>query len=470
MKRVLKYILLIYVGINIIVGYLFWPRIDQFLRFMPRISPPEYSAAQSTAEAQQQDISYLENILLYDRSFSDAAQTKFRDRAQDIKSQTDEMTKAEFYLAVRELTSIADNGHTSVGASPVFQDFNRSGVDIYSFKDGYFIVRAHKDHADLVGKQATHIDGRPIADIIKDLRIYTGGPDNWRDIRALNILRSPALLHAAGLIDNPDEITLTVQSEGNETHQVEISALPAAGDTGYYRHPFMMLVPDTLNDEGDDWARTLNGAPETVASYLEKTSDIVKSEPVGNGLYIRSNYLLGSKDYSVKKALLSSLEQAPDSGYDFIVVDLRWNPGGDYGNAVPFARELKNVLNEDGTIYVITGAHTFSAAIVTSALIKQSAPDQTLIIGETMGDRPQFWAERGKPFILPNSGYWINYATGFHDWEKGCTKTHKYCFPPNKKHEKDIGTLSLDVEIAPTYSEYAAGHDVVMDWVLKQEK
>lgn len=87
-----------------------------------------------------------------------------------------------------------------------------------------------------------------------------------------------------------------------------------------------------------------------------------------------------------------------------------------------------------------------------------------MIVGERLGDREQFWAERGASFELPNSGYYIGYATGYHDWEKGC-KGEPYCYTMNEMYEVPAGSLDPVVTLPQPFSSYAAGEDVVMEWV-----
>lgn len=471
MWRIIKIAFVLYILANLIGAYIFWPRIDQFIRFMPRVEAPAYAAPTSEVEAQKQDLSYLRTLLKYDRSFSIPAQTAFNAQIDALISEGQALSSAEFYLALRELVALADNAHTGVEASPAFRDFNRSGVDLYPFADGVYVVRAHKDNADLLGKKVIKVEGRPIGEVIKALRLYTGGAENWRDIQSLFFLRSPELLQAAGLAANADGLTLTFLDADGESQDVTLSAQPSAAETDYYfRQAFRTLSPEPLPDEGGEWVQIINQDSQDIAHYLTDISEVHLTKKIEGGLYVRSNYLLSSKEDPVKEQLLSSLEAAPANGYDFIAVDLRWNPGGDYGNTVPFAKRAAQATAEDGKIYVIVGPNTFSAAIVFSALLKQYAPNKTLIIGEPMGDRPQFWSERWKPFVLPNSDYWINYSTGYHDWEKGCADTHEYCFPPNKKHDADIGPLTLDKFLQPSFEDYKSGRDIVMDWVLKDNE
>lgn len=469
MWRYIKIALGIYILANIIGAYLFWPRIDQFLRFMPKVEAPAFPSPQTALEAQQQDLTYLKTLLDYDRSYSEAARVEFISGIERELKDDQALSLAAHYLRTRALVALADNGHTGVETTPTFRQFNRSGVDAYPFSDGVFIIRAHQSRAELVGQKLVKMEGRPIADVFTDLRKYTGGPNNWRDMQSLQILRSPELLQAAGLAEQADILNITVEDETGTRRSLVLDALPPASETDfYYRHAFMTLAPVELQDEQNGWARTLDLKTQAVAPYLEDVFKAHKSRKIGDGLYVQLNYLMSSKQNPVRELLAKDLTSAPPDGYDFIALDLRFNPGGDYGNAVNFAKNAAAALSEDGQIYVIVGPDTFSAAIVFAALLKQYSPDQTRIIGQAMGDRPQFWAERGRgAFVLPNSGYWVGYATGFHDWEKGCRDTHEYCFTPNEKYDADIGSLTLDESMQPSYQDYKSGRDIVLEWVLE---
>lgn len=470
MWRAVKILLGLYLIANIIGAYFYWHRIDQFIRFMPRVSEASFAPPKDELEAQKQDFTYLKTILDYDRSFSESARAAFTTEIDELLSQNAALSDAEFYLKTRELMAIADNAHTGAQQSPAFRTFNRSGVDVYPFANGLFIVRAHNSRANLLGQKLVQIEGQSIKDIMSSLGKYTGGVKQWRDLQSLFFLRSPELLYAAGIAPNPNSLTITVENSEGKVSDIKLNALDSAKDTDFYfRHAHLTLAPMALKDEGADWVHSLNIDQDDPALYLQEIFKPFKSVELDGGLYVRSSYLMSTEDNPIKQQLLQVIETAPSGGYDFLVLDLRWNPGGDYGNAVSFARNAAQATSEGGPIYVIVGPNTFSASIVFAALLKQYAPNKTILIGEPMGDRAQFWAERGKPFILPNSDYWIGYSVGYHDWENGCTGTHKYCFPPNKKFDINIGSLSLDHVIQPSYADYKSGRDIVMDWVLRQQ-
>ncbi|GAA4041672.1 S41 family peptidase [Parerythrobacter jejuensis] len=473
MKRFLKWAFGIWGVVTIALAIWYGPLISQVYHFNPWVSEADFGEPANALEAQQQDLQYLATVLDYDRSFAPQAREEFGTRIDKLIAANTELSKAEFYLETQALMALADNAHTSSDPVTAFRQFNRSGLDVYRFADGYFVVRAQQALADHVGKQLVSIEGRPVEDVLAALEIYSGGPKARRDLISLYFLRSPALLHAAGLAASPDVLTVTLANSEGAAQTVELTALSDAAETEFsYRHPFTTLSPWPLSDEAGEWVRTLDGDAEGVSLPLTHAgSDTATSSTrLGEGVYVRSNYLADAEWNPVAKELPATLDGAPEGGFAFIVLDLRWNPGGDLSNAIPFAKKAGEALAQDGKAYVIVSPQTFSAAIVAAALMKQHVPGRTLIIGEPMGDRPQFWAERGTSFVLPNAGYNISYATGYHDWEKGCDYSTPYCFPPSERDAADIGTLALDEQVMPTYAQYAAGDDPVLDWVLAREQ
>ena len=468
MWRIIRILLGIYLIGNLIGAYFYWHRIDQFLRFMPRVPAASFAAPVNELEAQKQDLAYLKTVLDYDRSFSQSARLEFETKIEKLTARETLLSKAEFYMSTRELMALADNAHTNVTERPAFKDFNRSGIDVYPFADGLYVVRAHKNHADLIGLKVVAIEGMAIHEVMTALEKYSGGVKQWRDLRSLNFLRSPELLHVAGIAANPNRLNVTTESASGKTRDVSLLALDSV-DSDYYRHAYLTLTPRQLPDEKGEWVQSLDQNSDIISPYLTDIFDVYKTAEIGSGLYIRSNSLMPSPENPVKEQLLSAIGAVPHEGYKFIALDLRWNPGGDYGSAVAFAKQAARATSNDGKIYVDVGPNTFSAAIVFTALLKQYAPDKTFLIGEPMGDRPQFWAERGKPFVLPNSGYWINYSTGYHDWENGCADTHKFCFPPNKRYDAKIGLLALDAVVEPTYRDYTSGRDLVMERIMQEQ-
>ncbi len=87
-----------------------------------------------------------------------------------------------------------------------------------------------------------------------------------------------------------------------------------------------------------------------------------------------------------------------------------------------------------------------------------------IFVGETMGDNSKFWAEP-QTQILPNSQIAVDYATQFEDWGTGCDSISACYWPAFALGVKGI-SLAPEVTVVPTFAEYAAGRDPVLETVL----
>jgi hypothetical protein len=147
-----------------------------------------------------------------------------------------------------------------------------------------------------------------------------------------------------------------------------------------------------------------------------------------------------------------------------VVIDLRFNSGGDFTKTILFSLALPRVL-PNAKIFVLVGPGTFSAALVTAAMLKGRGGSQVVLVGETMGDRPRFWAE-GFQTPLPNSRILVRYASGYQDWGNGCDDVSRCIWLNVALAEKNV-SLEPEIRVATTFSDYVTGRDSVLEAALR---
>ncbi len=141
-----------------------------------------------------------------------------------------------------------------------------------------------------------------------------------------------------------------------------------------------------------------------------------------------------------------------------LIIDLRFNGGGDYTKLASFSRTISKKIN--GKIYIITGKATFSAAICTAARLKYFAEDRAVIIGQHAGDGLKFWAE-GRQFSLPNSKIAARAVYGFHDWKNDHFELFK-TYWINLFFGVAAKDLTPDVPVKLLFKDYYKGIDKTM--------
>ena len=82
-----------------------------------------------------------------------------------------------------------------------------------------------------------------------------------------------------------------------------------------------------------------------------------------------------------------------DPPWQRIVLDLRFDEGGDYPAVREALRRLARRMGPDGRLVILTDDTTFSAAIIAAVLARHFAPGRTTVVGGKPGDRLAFWAE-----------------------------------------------------------------------------
>ena len=212
------------------------------------------------------------------------------------------------------------------------------------------------------------------------------------------------------------------------------------------------------------WATVLDprGA---LPRYLANPDRHYWSEAIGalDAVYVQINAVRDEKDGPSLAAFLqgvvTGLHGKPVRN---AIVDLRFNSGGDYTLTGNFTKALPGALPPDGRIFVLTGANTFSAGIVTAARLKYFGGHRALIAGQPVGDREQQWGEGGSAF-LPNSRLEVRYATALHDWEHGCALSQiRACYVVDYFIGVPAGKLSPNLAVVPRYADYAVGEDTLL--------
>ena len=147
-----------------------------------------------------------------------------------------------------------------------------------------------------------------------------------------------------------------------------------------------------------------------------------------------------------------------------VILDLRLDQGGNFTTTASLMKDLPNLTSSVERVLVLTSAWTFSAGDVSLALVKEHGGAKVTLIGAPPGDRLRLWAEGGR-LTLPNSKLAIGFATGLHDYAKGCSGEDG-CFWTMRFYPTHVASFEPDIRVSYTFDDYANLRDPLLEKAL----
>lgn len=404
------------------------------------------AAARADAEP---DVAAMRDYVAKNRAYAPAARAEALRRVEGMGALAAD--PAAFELEAAAIAALADNGHSVLLPPQWASRYKRSPVRLGLFADGLHVIAAPPEQAGLLGQEVVAINGRPWREVRQAYSRYQGGEQSFRDQFVTLFMETPALLRAAGLGEDPDHLALTLRGpDGERTVPLRARLAPLQGEAAMVGHSGLIeaaaLVP-----------------AEALPLYLRDPERPYRLEfPEGlDGAYIqlKSTAGAGIEDFLIE-TLASLRERRPRN----IVVDLRFNMGGDLNIARDFMKALP-ALADGGRLYAITSGRTFSAAISSLGYLKQAAGERLTIVGEPIGDRLEFWAE-GSMVRLPGSGAMLLYATERHNYMTGCPEAD--CHGPVRDNPIRVASLQPDIPTPLSFADFRAGRDPAMEAIIRE--
>jgi hypothetical protein len=320
------------------------------------------------------------------------------------------------------------------------------------------VVAIPETALELLGARLVAVEGRSVQRIRDVLRSFSGGTPAYRDLVAAGVLASPEQLHAVGLSRRADATRYAfITAEGLRIERTLGVPAPSAPPSAW------RSLPDATSGA---WAYQAPGDPFRLHDAPEIDAIVVQ---------LRQHLDAGGR--RIADFLREAERQRADRGRSHVVLDMRFNSGGNFLLTRDFI--IKWPERVPGRFVVLTSPKTQSAAITSIAYLKQAAPDRVRIVGEPVGDRLMFFSD-GLPILLPHSGRYFLPATMRMDYHDGCRK-YDDCFEAVAQPGQPVAaavlpflgrldrlplavaTLEPDVPVAWTIDAWLSGRDPMMD-------
>ena len=355
-------------------------------------------------------------------AFHHTSHELFETQVTELDGKLDRLNTDEIFVGMNRLANMIGDGHTYL-LSPT--DGVTLSLQLERFGNDYRVVAVMPGSEGVLGGRVIKIGDTPIARARELLLSLTPADETevLRESRLTVLLTRGYVLHGAGIIEDCDSARYAL-----------------ADDDG---KQFTAVAQNTaVDDKETSWIYAFENGPlfrqrphETFwYCYL----------PDSDAVYVNFR---GYKDLSKhSKGLLRLIRQ---NDPEKLVIDLRQNGGGDYKKGLKHIvhpiRDLSRI-NRRGHLFILISPNTFSAAMSNSAHFRYQT--KAILVGQQIGEKPNSYQE-SRAMKLPNSKWKVQYSVKFY-----------------KFVEKGENLIRPDVEVIPTWDDYKAGRDPVLERAL----
>ncbi len=397
---------------------------------------------------------------MVDKSFSPEELARARAALQRVTARASSISGSEFELALAGIAALTDNGHTFLlsGAWPL--RYNRIPLRFIALSDGLFVGSADAVNADLVGARVERIERRSWRDLLRADARYQGGAPGWREQFAYFFVESPEVLHAAGIARESDRVRIRIRLPNGRRVTRTIMAQRDPNAPGGIE---ALLPPDRLIElSRRDGSMLASAAP----LYLQEPNHYFRSArlPEEGGYYIQLRFNSDFGDEEITPFVDAVVADLTSSPVDTVIVDLRFDMGGDLNTTRQLMLDLVTLVGAQGRVYAITSGRTFSAGIASLGYLEQAGGDRVVIVGVPVGDRLEFWAETDT-IDLPDIGSTFMYATERHNYMTGCQEED--CHGSIRRHPIRVQTLAPDIEARLTSTDVRSSRDPAIEAIMQ---
>ena len=353
-------------------------------------------------EAWFRDITYLEkriNELLYSPNHA-ISKTDLSKEILDIKTNIASLSDEQIIFKIIRLFGALGSGHNVIiPTSPNKGALKKLPIQFYQFNDGLFIVDAEEGFEKWIGYKVDLIENTPIEAALQKTNAVNARDNDMQTLwLGPYYLGLPNVLKGLGIIKNANQVTITLSDKEGNSEKLTMN--PVAWQfTGFPILPKLKTENQPLflsKTEDNYWSKTLNKH---------------------NVMYIQFNVVQQKEELTLMDFNLKLRENIKQSNSQNLILDLRFNSGGNGSIVPPMLKTLIEfeIINPEGKIFVLMGRGTFSAA--QNLLTEITKFTNAILVGEPSGSKPSFIGEAGW-FKLPYSGLLGIVASQYHQTSK----------------------------------------------------
>ncbi len=376
--------------------------------------------AQSRADMYREDLRYLVTTLpeKHIDPFTKISRSDFEKKAEGIASRIDTLGEETFFNELMMLVASVGDAHTMI-ANPGFNTY-RLPVRFGAFQEGIFVTASALPGLMLARLAA--INGVPVENVLERMTAIIADENaSYIKLAQLYYLDNACLLKGLGIVESRMEIPCMFVTAAGDTVTAMLKPSPDADVKG--AEQYSALLP--YSQKGNYW-------------YCY--------DPEHKLLYFNYRKCAEEPDRPFKEFNKELFGEVAKEKPEKLVVDLRYNGGGNSKILEPFLKRLKkSYLNKEGKLYVLIGMQTFSSALLNAVQLEQDF--HTVLVGQpTSGNLCHFGEVRS--FLLPNTEAVVSYSTKYFEMRKGCE-----------------GPLEPDVRVEYSIENLKQGRDEALQYI-----
>jgi hypothetical protein len=319
------------------------------------------------------------------------------------------------YFAIKRTVASIQDVHTQLwegGAFPL-SDL-RFPVRFDRFADGIFITVIAKQYEHALGARVIALNGTPVEEVLAVVDASTNADNEFGRIHPnLTAITLARFMYGLGIADGVDEI--------------ELDVIPMRGE------PTTLILESVADTSGISWFNRMNVGP-TEGEYVHAAALLGDDTPLHmkwrgrDGVFYWFDHLAEEKALYVQLNQVAnqpgndeSLAQFTDRVWSYVdehaaevdklIIDLRYNDGGNALRIIPFVNEIikRDFINDRESLFVLVGNRTNSAAVIfLTELLFHTNP---VVLGEPPACPFNFFSNSVLRGNLPNSGFQLRIAS-----------------------------------------------------------
>ena len=383
--------------------------------------------------------------------FAKLSRADFEARIDELIEAAPAMAHEELVIGLARIVAALEDGHTRVTlplseTAGFFLGHTRTPpphvpdlilddlpLRLVLLDDGLVVRSAAREYAAAVGARVLKIGDKTAAEAIESVSPIVHRDNRHQlDYQLPDYLVLTDVLAAADVIDRKDAVDFTLA--------------PTAGE------PFVVRF-QPIAGNGPDWVEMTGRASATVPLSRQNNDRKFwyRFLEQDRAVYFQYNEV-GDEDEETLAAFAERLFAFVDENpVDKLIVDLRRNRGGSNGlnRAILHGMIRSEKLRQPGSLFVITGGGTFSAAMMFSVdVARHTLP---IFVGSPTGSSPNHFGDSRK-IRLPRTGLTVRVSSLY--WQYSDPRDRRSAIEPHLP----VPTLLRD---------YRSGYDAPLETILR---